>query len=487
MSHFRWIKKWVSILLLSQVSCSQYTAPMPAWVNFQPMATQTLWNDLIYSFQISDKYGQRPEVKKQVQYYLKNPYLLQKMLASSEPYLHYVLYKVRENKLPGEIALIPFVESRYDPFASSSQGATGLWQMMPGTASGLGVEINWWYDGRRDIITSTQAALKHLDNMSQMFNGDWLNAIAAYDAGGGTLINAIGKSASMQGKFDFWSLKLPQETKQYVPKVLALKEIISHHRRYHLELPVVSHVPMFKEVNIEQQLSIAQLAQWTGLTEKQFRLYNPGYRREVTEPGKHARLLIPTTVYESFLQNYQKQVKTEIQYRTHVVKPGDNLTSIAHQYHVSIVDIKKANKLTSSVIRVGQKLLISNSGVVASQHASRYERLVAGDDAKGPEQTNYIVKKNDTLSGIAARFGCTMTQIRYWNQKKSNYRPAVGDHLVIWQTKTMKQKSKVYTVAQGDSLYSIAIKYGMSVDEIKKINGLKSNVIRIGQVLSLSK
>lgn len=183
-----------------------------------------LWSVLQHQFTLNH-YENNPAVKAQIEWFLKRKKYIYKLAENAQPYLYYILTQVDKRKLPAEMVLLPMIESAYDPFAFSSAGASGLWQMMPGTASGFGLKQNWWYDGRRDIVASTNAALDYLSYLQSFFNGNWLLAIAAYDSGEGTVLSATRKNIAKGEPTDFWSLNLPRETQAYIPKLLALAEI----------------------------------------------------------------------------------------------------------------------------------------------------------------------------------------------------------------------------------------------------------------------
>jgi len=213
--------------------------------------TYDIWDRIRADFSLPDNYKNVPAVQAQLKWYKTHPEHLNKIIKNSEPYLEYIVSQVEEKGLPGEIALLPFIESNFNPFAYSHAGATGIWQMMPGTASGYGVTINWWYDGRRDIIESTKTALNYITYLGDYFNQNWLNAIAAYDSGEGKVRKAVNKQ-KLKKISNFWTLKLPDETKSYLPKLIALKEIIQNPDKYKISLPSIENDTKFSTFNILQ-------------------------------------------------------------------------------------------------------------------------------------------------------------------------------------------------------------------------------------------
>ena len=198
--------------------------------------------------------------------------------------------------------MIPFVESKYEVFAYSSAGAVGIWQLMPGTATGQGLKINWWYDGRRDLMTSTRAALDYLSYLYEFFNQDWLHAIAAYDAGEGTIYNAIKRNRQQAKQTDLWHLSLPKETQRYIPKLLAISAIIADPETYGVELPLVSSDPYFSVIDIKQQIDMQHAANLADIPILTLRYLNPGFKRWATDPLGPHQLIIPIAQSEQFIK-----------------------------------------------------------------------------------------------------------------------------------------------------------------------------------------
>lgn len=214
-----------------------------------------VWDVLRSEFTLNHEVT-RPEVQEQIRWLVAHPSYLHKVSRQSEPYIYHILAEIRKRKLPGELALLPMIESAYDPFAYSGAGAAGLWQLMPRTGSDLGLKQDWWFDGRRSIGPSTDAALNYLLYLNKYFSGHWVLAIAAYDSGEGTISRAI-KAYSPPGRaVDFWTLPVPRETKVYVPRFLALAEIIKNPARYRVSLPNIPYLPYFAEVNIGSQIDL---------------------------------------------------------------------------------------------------------------------------------------------------------------------------------------------------------------------------------------
>ena len=218
----------------------------------------------------------RPSVPRQIAWYKKHPEYIRKLSENARPYMYYVYHEVKKRGMPAEIALVPMIESGYDPYAYSHAGAAGLWQMMPTTAAGFGLHLNWWYDGRRDIYASTTAALDYLEYLHNFFHGDWLDALAAYDSGEGHVLSRIRYNAHHHRDTHFWALKLPRETRRYIPKLLALSQIIEHPRQYHVYLPPIPNKPYFSRITTPGQIDLNVAAKHAEIDINKIYELNPG-------------------------------------------------------------------------------------------------------------------------------------------------------------------------------------------------------------------
>lgn len=450
-----------------------------------PLPTDNIWTEMSRHWALPSKYDERPEIQTKIHWYQQHPEALKSTIIRATPYLYYVYQQTREHEMPAEIALIPFVESEYNPFAHSWAGAAGIWQLMPGTADGLGLEINWWYDGRRDLIASTDAALGYLERLHRSFNQNWLLAIAAYDAGVGRVHHTL--SANPSEEVDLLALNLPGETSHYVRKLLAIKAIIDKPGHYGIEIPKLSNHAVLVEVDVDHQIELAQAAKLAGISIEDMRLYNPGFRRWSTPPGGPNDLLVPleaavvlSHALESLPQN------AWVKWTKHTVKSGDTLSTIAHHYHTRTSILMQSNQLKGTRIHVGDTLLVP----IALKHApstlpSRLKPgLITGDNLPGPKYTVHVVKAGDSLSGIAKHHRVKTSQIIFWNNL--SYKPKLkpGTKLRIWHKKPSKP-AKSIRVKSGDSLSVIAHRHHTSVTAIVRLNKLKSNIIRVGQSLRM--
>ena len=395
------------------------------------VATQSssVWEVMRGDFKLNHQLN-RPEVQRQLRWLTAHPGYLQQF-SKARPYLYHIVTELKKRNMPGEIALIPMIESPYDPFAYSNVGAAGLWQIMPGTGKELGLKKDWWADHRRSITPSTNAALSYLDYLHDFFYGNWDLAIAAYDAGEGTLSRSIKNARQSITHGDFWTLNVPHETKNYVPRLLALAEIISHPERYNVILPIIPHTPYFEEVSITKQIDLNQAAKLAGMGYQEFIKLNPGFNRWTTAPYKPFKLLIPSEKIDIFYQNLSTISKDQsAQITHHQVKRGETLKSIAKHYYTTISLVRQLNQLETDDLRPGQALLIPVQQLFSSQ-------------IKSPTHTTpqlpsilkviHIVQKHDKLGKIAEKYNTSSAEILAWNRLEQDAMIKPGQQLVIWK------------------------------------------------------
>ena len=356
--------------------------------------------------------------------------------------------------------------------------------------AGFGLRVNWWYDGRRDVVASTNAALNYLSYLGSFFHNNWLLAMAAYDTGEGNVQAAIDRNAHAGKSISFWSLGLPKETQNYVPKILALATIIAHPYKYPINLPYLPNAPYLSKVNIGSQIDLARAAKMAGVSLKTLTELNPGYNRWATDPrGKHF-LLLPVDNAARFKRALTGlPVKDRVTWHRVKIKEGDALYDIAKQYHTSPSLIAEVNHIKNNVIRPGQSLLIPDQKSGVTKLVINSERRYFGSLHKIPEPkvVHYEVKSGESLWQIAQKYHVAASEIRFWNGLRTNHiKP--GTRLTIWpphKKVSLYYTSWPYRVRKGDSLISIAKKYHTPILLLKKSNGIKGTEIRLGQVLRI--
>lgn len=420
------------------------------------------------------------EVQNQIRWLVSHPSYLQK-LARSEPYIYHIVTEIRKRNMPGEMALLPMIESAYDPFAYSGVGAAGLWQLMPGTGNTLGLKQDWWFDARRSIRPSTDAALNYLMYLNKYFNGNWILAIAAYDSGEGTVSRAI-QNSGQRGRINFWRLPVPRETKAYVPRLLALAEIIKYPERYHVNLPDIPHTPYFVEVDIGSQIDLNHAAKLAGISYKDLLKLNPGYNRWATAPYKPYNLLIPANKVVNFNRNLSHLPRDKrVSWIRHEVRRGDSIDSIAKRYFTTAKLIRELNQLQGNRLKKGQYILIPSTKNV-SVNMTKPPPIVADHPASTQTyKVIHIVQRGDNLETLENKYHVTKEKICLWNKLHANQKLMNGTPLIIWRNKI---NPGLYTVVSGDSMLSIARRYKTTVLSLKKLNpNLTTSILQPGQRL----
>lgn len=457
-----------------------------------------LLTTLRWSFSINEPETRRTEMERN--WYVRHPEYLDRVFKRGQRYLPHIIDELERRDLPMELALLPIVESAFDPFAYSHGRAAGLWQMIPGTARRFGIEQNWWFDGRRDIVESTRAALDYLEYLYKFNEGDWLRAIASYNSGEGNVRRAVRNNRKVGKPIDFWNLKLPRETSMYVPKLLALVDIVSDPGKYGINLPTIVDTQQFDIVDIGSQLDLALAAGLAGVDVDTIYAYNPAYNRWSTDPKGPHRLVLPMDVVETFTAALAEVPKKErVRWKRHKVGNGETISEIAIDYHTTAAEIRSANNLRGNTIRAGHYLLIP----VASKPLSAYSksadsRLEANQNRqRDGSRVEHIVANGESFWTISRQYKVSTRQLAKWNNMAPGDTLPVGRKLVVWtdvepmprtsptQLGNMTRKLN-YTVRNGDSLYTIARRFRVGIDQIARWNSLNKNkILRPGQKLTI--
>lgn len=331
------------VLLL--VCLLSLAAAMLFWMTHQK--NRNLLHQIKSNFTLQTAY-QRKEVQMQIHRYQQHPEYLNKVFKQAKPYLLYIQQETAKYHMPGEIALLPFVESQYNPLATSSTGATGIWQLRPITAQRLGVPINWWYDGRRDVITSTQAALKYLAYLNKRFKGDWLLTLAAYNAGEHTILKATRKNQRRHLPTDFWQLPLPTETKFYIRKILALSAILNHPHTYAFQLTPINNTAYLTTVKLQSPITLHQAAKLAHVDTAHLKKLNPGFSRWATGPCTDCQLVLPTDKKSIFINSLSKLPSAQRTiWTTYKVQHKETPSQIAKRFHLPTQVLLDANHLSN--------------------------------------------------------------------------------------------------------------------------------------------
>jgi membrane-bound lytic murein transglycosylase D len=455
---------------------------------------KTIWFRIQQQLDMHVPANQR--VQKSRAWFLKHPEHLAQVSRRAEPFMHYIVDAVQARGLPLELALLPIIESAFDPFAYSHGSASGIWQFTAPTARSFGLKINWWYDGRRDIIKSTHAALDMLDYLYKKMDNNWLYAIASYNTGEGRIRRAIRRNKKQGLPTDFWSLNLPKETERYVPQLLALADVIKHSQTYGIELHPIPNQPKLEMVDIGSQIDLAFAANIAGMGIKKLHHLNPGFNQWATAPNGPHQLLLPKTHIQTFKNNLKLSSKDKrlkwVRYR---VKAGDTLSGIAQKFKTTMIIIKETNQLRNHKLKINQHLLIA----VASKSHSHYQLSAAErkktrqKKVRGQKKLIYHVKVGDSFWKIAQKYQTTTRKLAYWNHMSPRDTLKVGQKLIVWAkeshpnqvNKNHTVKKVHYRIQKGDTLSHIAHKFKVSIRHLKEWNSMQSNQLRAGKVLQV--
>jgi len=470
----------------------------PADYTLEPMPD--VWNRVRSGFSIADTQD-NPRLTAELKWYAKHQKYLDRVVERAEPFLHYVLNEAEKRQLPTELVLLPIVESAYQTFAYSHGRASGIWQFIPSTGKIYGLKQNWWYDGRRDVYASTQAALKYLENLNREFKGNWLHALAAYNSGSGTVRRAIRKNKKRGKPTDFWNLKLPKETQAYVPKLLALKRLIADPAAYGITLNCVDDIPYFEAVDINAQLDLAMAADMAEIELDKLYQLNPAFNHWATAPYGPHRLLIPVDNAQTFKKNLALVPQSErIKWKRHKIKEGQTLSHIADRYSVSVKSLQRLNHLRSNNIRAGKYLVIPvSSRKLSDYNLTAYQRkkTLQNIRRKGIKVT-HVVQPGDTFWDLSRTYKVNSHSIARWNGMAIRDPLREGQKLVIWTKSPGNHRGNKsanhgrntiqrisYRVRNGDSLYLISQKFNVAISDLKRWNRFSSKYLQPGQKIKL--
>ena len=418
--------------------------------------------------------------------------LLHRAFSRAQFYLPHILDEVERRGLPTELALLPLVESAYHPYARSNKRAVGLWQFIPGTGRQYGLQRNWWYEGRRDVYAATLAALDYLEHLHKEMQGDWLLALAAYNTGEKNVHRAIQRNRKQGKSTEFWALRLPRETRGYVPNLLAVTEIVKHPGRYGVEVDSYQ-ARQIGRVQLDAPLDLALAAELADIDMNTLRSLNPGLRRWMTPPQGPHYLLLPRDRVALFHERLAEVPASErVRWIVHPVRRNDTLHRVAAHYGLDDVQGLAVINQLGKHIPAGRKTLRVPAMMYPEKRyrSSLYKRAFEGTtpEVSGGERFVYQVKNGDSLWLIGKRYGVSIAQLRRWNPKTTSRRfLRPGNHLVLWLQRapegsnatakrprrgTGKAVPARYTIKSGDSLWLIARRFNTSIPKLAQLNGL---------------
>lgn len=434
-----------------------------------------------------------PSIDAEQDWFVRHPAYLDRTFKRGERYLHHIVSEIEARKMPLELALLPVVESAFNPVAYSRARASGLWQFIPATGRRYGLKQNWFYDGRRDVLAATTAALDYLEFLAAEFNGDWMLAVAAYNTGEANVARAIKRNQEAGLPTDFFSLRLPKETRAYVPKLLAMRRIVANPAAFGLEFAPIPNQPYFQKVEIPGQIDLNVAAELAGIAKEDLLALNPAFNHWVTDPDGPHYLLIPTANAERFAQAVVAMPPEQrVRVAYHRVRKGDTLGAIAAKYGVTVASLRSVNKLRGSIIHPGQELLISappRGGEV--RLAQTHEPVARPPVAKSSPSGRYVVRRGDTLWNIARQHGLTADHLAAANGLSRDGTLAVGQVLSIPRSTRLASndaravnQAVTYVVRSGDTLSRIAAQFRVRLNDLMGWNNLTPrSIIKPGQRL----
>ena len=452
----------------------------------------------------------RHAVDVQSDWYANHPDYLERAFGRAELYMYHIVTELEARGMPLELALLPVVESAFEPFAYSRARAAGLWQFIPGTGTRFGMKQNWWYDGRRDVVESTRGALDYLQFLHDEFDGDWLLAIAAYNCGEMNVARAVAANQKKGKPIDFWSLKLPKETQGYVPRLLAMRRLVADPEAHGLGFSRIPNQPYFTRVDTGSQIDLKVAADIAGITHEQLSELNPAFHRWATDPSGPHYLLVPSDVADLFETNVRQLTPEQrLNATIYTVKKSDSVASVAKKFNTKVEVIRELNDLPAGTLVVGTDLSVPSETLTLPPKVVLAAARV--DGKKGAinrgRQHVHVVRRGDTLWAVAQRSGMDVNELASINGMRPGDKLRAGQKLKLASTTTTGTTASepglsrtrlasaktssatgpvTYIVRTGDTLYAIAKLFQVTVAQITSWNELESRgAIKPGQKLTI--
>ena len=464
--------------------------PSAATAQTQPLPqqqTQNLWQRIRNGFAMSDMDNDW-RVKRYERWYAKRPEYVARMTERARRYLYFITQEVEKRGMPTEIALLPMIESGFNPTAYSVSSASGIWQFIPSTGKHFGLEQNWWYDGRRDIISATNGALDYLQKLHDQF-GDWKLALAAYNWGEQGVARAQARNRRHHRPTDYEHLRMPRETRNYVPKLLAVKHIINDPEKYGLALDYIPNKPYFAAIIPPYHLDVKVAAKLADISMDEFMALNPAHNRPVILQDDSTPILLPVSKVETFMTNIDIYDQPLVSWQPYQPKRGERLSKIAARFHISEKKLREANGLPSYVHRCsGHKLLVPDTNPDDMKNDFEAFNTNLPPTLDDRHAIVHIVRRGETLSGIAHHYHISVSRLKHNNHNRTLIHP--GQRLLIagarhYHHSRRRSHHKVHVVRQGETLSSIARRYHVSIASLKRRNGGSAD-IHAGQRLNLA-
>jgi membrane-bound lytic murein transglycosylase D len=386
--------------------------------------TDDLWLRLRRGFAMTDI--RSPQVDERMRWYVANQEYLQRMFERTRRYLFYIVEQLEERNMPTELALLPMVESAFNPMAYSRSHAVGLWQFIPGTGKRYELTQNWWYDGRRDVVASTEAALDYLQDLYEM-HGDWHLALASYNWGENNVARAVAKNRKAGKPTDYLSLPMPRETRGYIPKLQALKNLIANPAAHGIVLTPIPNEPYFVTVEKTRDIDVLVAARLAEMTVEDFINLNPGFSRPLIRTDVAPRIVLPADKEQVFRANLAQLDEDElVSWKTYHPRRGDTLASIAKKHGLTVAQLREVNGIYRHSNRVPKQLVVP---IEAGAEAFTTMPIMYGPPMPSGGRT-HVVRRGETPWSIARRYGVPLKDLQRWNRIKTHIR--AGQRLVIF-------------------------------------------------------
>ena len=431
--------------------------------------------------QVNNKIKQSNYLDEQILSYMNNHLRdidkFEEYLNDSYYFLYFVIKELEKNNLPIELSILPYIESNYDPFSISPSGAVGMWQFMPRTGRLYELNKSWWSEDRHDPFKSTEAAIGYLKYLYQRFDGDIYLSIAAYNAGPSLVDKRINQNKRKGEDIDFWSLNLPTQTKNYVPKYIALRELILNPQKYGITLPNIPYESVVQKITIPGQVEILALSEYLEIKPELLYKLNAGYTKWASAPKDESIFFIPKEKYFLFSSEKNPFNKTnDINWISHTVNKGDNLWDLAIKYDTEVDVIKEVNYLNNDLLSINDNLLIP-LGKTKSNNFIPYEM--------------YIVSEGDTLWSIAKKYNLNVNNLARMNSLNKNEYLQLGQQLSIgnkniYRNMESKKRTILYSVKQGDNLFKISELFDVTISSIEEINKFSNPTLMPGQIIKIA-
>lgn len=429
------------------------------------VSNEDLWQRIRNGYAIPDNTSNL--VARHEEWYSTRPDYIKRMVERSQKYLFHIVEEVEKRKMPTEIALLPMIESAYNPQANSTSSASGIWQFVPATGKHFGLKQNWWVDNRRNVTFATDAALTYLQKLYGMF-GAWDLALAAYNAGEGTVGRAIERNRKLGLPTDYESLNLPAETKNYVPKLQAIKNLMTNPENYGLKIQTIANTPYFAKVSAPAQIDAHLAAKLAEISDEEFLALNPSSKRPViTSNGEKHELLLPILSAQTFRNNLAGYDKPLVSWRTYLAKRGERMESIASKFGMQLSQLRIINNLPS-------QNQIKNSGTILVPNGNKND---FNNTKSIPKSADAIVLPSIEINEeINAKQGSANIDI-------NNTEAPVEKN--VDKIEPAKQASVTHKVKKGENIRTIAKHYEVSVKQIMVANSLKNDKLIVGQTINI--